>query len=316
MKPWLFVLLLSVFNSAFASLDLLKSHLDNKQYRHAIKIGEALKKQNPNSASVLFYSALAYQNDQQLELAKADYLKAIQLKPNLPELYNNLASIYVIEKDYTKAAETLTTAINSQPNIATAYANLSQIYRHLASQAYQEVLNEEIRSKKTNKPIKTQLLTQIDLNETIAPIINFDKPKTRVVKVPKAMASSKQQQDAKPTSQNLNLASPKEVIINWAKAWKTKQFNAYIQSYTVGYAPKNLNHQQWLKQREKRIKRPGSIKVTVNNFDIKFNNNKAYVNFDQSYQSATYQDKVRKRMHLMLVNKHWRITSEVTLSVL
>lgn len=322
MKFWLFVLLISVFNAAFASLAELKLHITNKQYDKAIQMGEALKQQNPNSASVLFYTALAYQNNKQLKLAKTYYLKALQLKPQLAEIYNNLAAIYVAEKNYSKAAESLTSAINSQASIATAYANLGRIYGYLASQAYQQVLADDARSKRFKTTVKTQLLTSLDFNEpvfneqTSTIKVKNEAPKIVVAGIVKKPALIIKPSKSEPKQQKAVLPSAKNAIINWAKAWKTKQYDAYINSYSNNYAPKNLNRKQWLSQSKKRIKRPGKITVAVANFDIKISRKKAYVNFDQAYRSAIYQDKVRKRMHLGLINGQWRITSETTLSVL
>jgi len=314
MNVWLFVLLFSVVsgisNQAIATLSHLKSLINHQNYSEAIQLGQKLQQQNPNSASVLFYTALAYQNNHQPEQAKSLYLKAIDKHARLPEAYNNLASIYVAEKNYLKAADTLTLAINSQHNIATAYANLSKIYRHLASQAYRQVLDDGIKKKPTKVILNTQLLATLELKETIKPILKSIITKTKQAIIKPNIVS-------KPTPlQNKPLPSAQLAISVWAKAWQNKQYTAYINSYSAHYAPKNLTHSQWLTQRNKRINRPGKISIIVDNFDIKLNNNKAYVNFDQAYRSKTYHDKVRKRMHLILTNGQWLITSEVTLSVL
>lgn len=306
MNPWLFILFFSIFNSASASLPDLKSYIANNQYAKAVNLGEALLQNNANSPSVLFYTAFAYQQTKRNQQAKMLYLKAIENNSQLPEIYNNLASIYVAEKNYDKAAETLTAAINSQKNIATAYSNLRNIYQHLASQAYQKVLDEESRKKHRTAAIKTEVLASLDLEETLKPVI---KPKPIIVAETKPINQT-EKTDIKITY------SPKQTVINWANAWKTKDYKTYINSYSSTYSPKNLSRDKWLTQREQRINRPGDIFVDVSNFDIKLSKNKAYINFDQAYRSATYSDKVRKRMHLTLINDQWRITSEVTLSVL
>jgi len=316
MNVWLFVLLLSVFanvsNQAIASLPNLKSLITSKNYTAAIELGHQLQQQNPQSVSVLFFTALAYQNNHQPERAKTLYLKAIQQNARLPEIYNNLAGIYVAEKNYLKAADTLTLAINSQPNIATAYANLSKIYRHLASQAYQQVLDDSEKTKSPNTKLKAKLIASLNFNE----IIKVIKPATPIIvaklEPPKIIQTNLNQ--AVPIVKTL--PSVQQTIIKWAKAWQNKRYNAYINSYSTNYAPRNLNHAQWLGQREKRINRPGEISIVVNNFAIKLSHKKATINFDQAYRSKTYQDKVRKRMHLSLIKGQWLITSEVTLNVL
>jgi len=317
MKAWFLLLFFCVLSPVFAinTLNDLQTQIQNNHFKKAIVIGEELKQLNPNSPSVLFYTALAYQKNNQLEQAKKLYLTAITHNTKLPEVYNNLAMIYVQQKDYDKAAETLTMAINSDSKIATAYANLSQIYRYMAGQAYQKVLDDGTRRKLPKTTIKQQLLASVDLQETLVtaptkPIIN--KPiQVAVVVPPKTI---------KPTpaiiKAGIKLPSAQQAVLTWAKAWGNKNYTQYVNSYSQSYAPKKLTHSAWLKQRKKRISRPGKISITVSNFDIKHGAHKAYVNFDQTYRSNTYQDKVRKRMHLTLIDNQWFITSEVTLSVL
>ncbi len=304
MKIWLFVFLFSAFSSVFASLPDLKSLIANKNYSKAIQLGQQLQQQNPQSASILFYTALAYQYNKQPKRAKILYLSAIKQNSHLPEVYNNLANIYVLEKNYTEAAKTLTLAINSQENIATAYKNLSKIYSHLASQAYQQVLDDGIKKKKKQPTLNTRILASLDFQETI----DF-KP------LPKIVIANTVVTKIKPTKK-ITSPSVKQTIIHWANSWQNKNYTSYTKSYAKNYAPKNLSHIEWLAQRKKRINRPGRILVSVGNFDIKINGRNATINFDQAYQSKTYKDKVRKRMHLALINNQWFITSEVTLSVL
>lgn len=319
MKALFLILFLCVFSPAHAvnTLHDLKIQLKNNQYKQAIRVGEELKRLNPNSPSVLFYTALAYQKNKQFEQAKKLYLSAITHNTKLPGVYNNLAMIYVQQKNYDEAAETLTMAINSDAKIAIAYANLSQIYRYMASQAYQKVLDDGTRQKFPKTVIKQQLLASVDLPETIviaqAPIKPIIKKPVQVAQIKPPIIIKPKPIKVTPSSQ---LPSAKQAVLNWAKAWNNKNYAHYINSYAKGFAPKGISHNTWLKQRKQRISRPGKIYVNVSNFDIKISYKKAYVNFDQIYRSNTYQDKVRKRMHLTLINNQWLITYEVTLSVL
>ncbi len=312
MNVWFFFILLIIVNPAFASIADLKALITQQNYLKAIELGQKLKQHNPDSVSVLFYTALAYQYNKQPEQAKKLYLKAIEQNTRLPEIYNNLATIYALEKNYTKAADTLTLAINSNKSIATAYANLSNIYRYMASQAYQQVLADGTSKKKHHStPLHTQLLTSLHWQEDI----NRAKP---VIKTVTAKESSAKVVAIKNNTKNINKSVPsvQQAIIDWADAWQTKRFDDYIKSYTDTYAPKNLTHTQWVAQRKQRINRPGDIFVDVRHFDIQQNGQQAIAHFNQAYRSKTYRDKVRKRMHLRLINGRWLITSEVTLSVL
>lgn len=300
--------------SASASISELKALIENKHFSKAQIMGEKLLLKQPNSPVTLFFTALAMQQQNQLSKAKVLYLKAINTEPTFIESYNNLAHIYVIEKDYKKATEILTQALKAQSNTATAYDNLSAIYKYLASQAYLKVLDNGSQKTKT-KPLKTKLITALSIkNEASTPLV------TAKVNIPKASPQTKTA--TKQTIQNKSAekeASNKliqDTILAWAKDWQNKRFEAYTSYYIANYAPKQQTHQQWLNHRKKRIVRPDPIQVKVSNFDIVFKNAKAYVNFDQAFKSNNYQDKVRKRMHLIKSDTGWKISSEVTLSVL
>ena len=57
-----------------------------------------------------------------------------------------------------------------------------------------------------------------------------------------------------------------EKVMNWAKAWSSKDFDIYTGSYTPDYRDKFNTHAQWVKHRRGRILRPGDIKVEVSDF--------------------------------------------------
>lgn len=304
MKAWFSALLLYFICSTSAVASDLKTLIDTQQFKQAIKLGQQLQQQQPDSASVLFYTAMAYQRTQQFEKAKTLYESAIEHDPSSPEIYNNLALIYIEQGNLTKASEVLTQAIKAQKSTAIAYDNLSQIYRHIASQAYSQVLDDGTKKPTRRNKIQAELIASIDLTVPtlkVEPVIVASTLKQPIENSPKQP-----------------MPDVKSALLNWASAWQEKEYHAYINSYTANYAPRNLTHTEWLSQRKKRILRPGKIRVKVSNLDITIapKNNKAYVNFDQEFWSTNYQDKVRKRMHLKLIDNQWYISSEVTLSVL
>jgi len=60
--------------------------------------------------------------------------------PELPEPYNNLASLFAAKGQYEKAKTALEMAIQTNPSYGTAYENLGDVYAKMASQAYDKAL--------------------------------------------------------------------------------------------------------------------------------------------------------------------------------
>ena len=69
---------------AFLNINKINDAIEN--FSNAIKI-------NQENVLSFFYRGIAYLKLNKLDLAKLDYEKAISLKPDFPELYNNLANI-------------------------------------------------------------------------------------------------------------------------------------------------------------------------------------------------------------------------------
>jgi hypothetical protein len=106
-------------------------------------------------------------------------------------------------------------------------------------------------------------------------------------------------------------------LIGWAKAWSEKKFDAYIGYYSVDHKLDFPSHQAWIAHREKRILRPGFIKIEVSNFQIRAqSDNRATIDFEQSFNSLDYSDRVIKRLRLNRINSKWKITDEQVLSAL
>ena len=58
--------------------------------------------------------------------------------PELPEPYNNLATLYAAQGQYDKARLALETAIRTDPGYGVAYENLGDVYARLAGQSYEK----------------------------------------------------------------------------------------------------------------------------------------------------------------------------------
>ena len=74
------------------------------------------KKSNKECAETYYNCGLAHSKKDELELAIADYTKAINLKPDYADAYYNRGVAYRIKGDYKLAITDYTKAIEIEPN--------------------------------------------------------------------------------------------------------------------------------------------------------------------------------------------------------
>ena len=105
-------------------------------------------------------------------------------------------------------------------------------------------------------------------------------------------------------------------VNNWARAWSEQNVAHYVASYVKNYST-NSSHSAWLKQRTNKLTRPKSIAIGIAKLEVMLlDENTARAEFEQSYKSNTYQDKVIKQMTLSLQDGSWKISAEKTLKPL
>ena len=76
-------------------------------------------------------------------------------------------------------------------------------------------------------------------------------------------------------------------------------------------------HKDWAEYRTQRILRPGFIKIGISNIQIRAQTkNLAIIDFQQSFDSLDFSDRVVKRLGLSRINSQWKITDERVLTVL
>lgn len=279
-----------------ASLQDLQNLLEQKRYSAAAETGAQLLQQYPDGERVRFLVAYAYQMNGQAEQAIALYRALIVDNPGLPEPRNNLAMIYLERGDYDRASQMLIEAINSHPSYATAYDNLSRIYKGIASEAYRRAVSESSEPAKYRHDIE---LTPLARLESLSPGDDAGSA----------------------TPDAIEIANRGTLLIErvkrWARAWSDKDFDAYTGYYAPDYRADQATREQWIAQRRSRILRPGDIRVAVDAFEIRSRSeNRAIIDFRQSFDSPTYSDRVVKRLVLNRIGGQWKITEERVLSVL
>jgi len=286
----------SVFSAgSVGDLELL---IDRENYTEAAEIGEQLLTKHPGHARIQFLTAFAYQKSQKNWKAAYHYKKLILQHPELPEPRNNLAMIFIADGDYEKASELLIDAINTHKSYAIAYQNLNRIYASTASEAYKLALSESAEPPKQRPLIELTALSELNsIDSRLAP----DTPPAQKTLVDIA------------NFETLLI----EQVINWAKAWGNKDFETYAGYYSSEYKTEFETHSDWVKHRRERIMQPEFIKIGVSNVQIRTQNeNRAIIEFEQSYDSPNYTDRVIKRLALSRIGSQWKITDETVISVL
>jgi tetratricopeptide (TPR) repeat protein len=84
---------------------------------------------NESDIQELLKSAQLQINQGNFEKAKNLFKKVISINNNIPEVYNNLGSIYLNEKNFKEAIKYLNQAIKLNPKLSIAYLNLGIIYQ-------------------------------------------------------------------------------------------------------------------------------------------------------------------------------------------
>ena len=88
------------------------SYLNLNKIDNAIENFSLVLKSNKDNVLSYFYRAIAYYKKNDFENSKLDYEKAISLKPNMPELYNNLAGVNYKNGENEEAIKNFTHALN------------------------------------------------------------------------------------------------------------------------------------------------------------------------------------------------------------
>lgn len=106
-----------------------------------------------------------------------------------------------------------------------------------------------------------------------------------------------------------------QLINGWASAWSSQDVLAYLNYYAYGYSPsQEISHTQWRQGRNKRLKKPAFIKVTVSDISLaKMDDGRIRTVFRQDYRSNTYQDTVYKTLIFSEQQDGWKIAAETTL---
>jgi Flp pilus assembly protein TadD/ketosteroid isomerase-like protein len=292
---------------------------------------------NPRDPQARFLKGLILTDQGNSKEAVEVFEKLTRDHPELPEPYNNLAVIYAGQGQYDKARAALERAMRTHPTYATAYDNLGGVYAKLASQAYDKALQtgsanagEQNKlvlvremSDRAQRPTRTAAAdkgpaTQAVVaaaqppgqsqpsaqTQPVAQPVTQPQPAAR----PRPVAAAKPAQSATPAA----AADVLQTVNAWAKAWSTKDADAYLGFYAKDFVtPKGEPRAEWEKSRRQRIAAPKSIAVTVESPKVALAaDGQASVTFRQGYRSDVTKVSANKTLLLVKSDSGWLIRQE------
>jgi tetratricopeptide (TPR) repeat protein len=263
--------------------------------------------------------------------AIATFSKLTEDFPELPEPYNNLAVLYAGQSQFDKARAALEMAIRTNPSYATAHENLGDVYAKLASQAYSKAL--QLDTGNAGVPPKLSLIRNIFTTtaggsppaaagaaaKPAAPVIAVApapapataaaaKPSvTAAAPVPAAVAP------AAPASSGAGESEVRAAVAAWAKAWSSRNMEAYLSAYGPGFEPAGgQSRSAWEVDRKARIVPRSRIEVDVSDLSVEVNGDRATARFQQAYSSDTLNVSSRKTLQMARSGGRWLIVRETT----
>jgi len=236
------------------------------------------------------------------------YQSIINTHPKIPEAYNNLAALYLEQKNIQQAKVVLEQGLKAHEGYARLYESLTAINIALARDAYSKAL--QIDLKPSSVTIASLPLTTKKSSKKEESAINV-KPVVESSEVVKKPSTPKI--DSQKTASSDKVI--KRVLQAWSVAWSAQSVDTYLSFYHEKYQPaKGLSRAKWVKSRRIRLNKPHWIKVGLSDFNIIKNTGKqVVVNFKQLYQSNSFRDVSLKQMVLLNTGNDWQILREKSL---
>jgi len=248
--------------------------------------------------------------------------------PAWPEPKNNLAVAMLNLGKMDLAQQALEDAVGSQPSFRTAQDNRQRLYDYLAAIAYDRALGKSAQTA----PPKLDLLTRLALPEPSTPMPARPAPvkqapvKPAPVKPAPVKPAPVMPAPVKQVPTQLASASPthnpakqvsatiRQRLLAWSRAWSAADVDAYLATYSRHFKPASpeTDYNEWRNIRRARLTIPDNTRVELDNIHIYLdqNNARALAEFEQSYRSDHYHDRVVKQLQLTLEQGQWLIVSE------
>lgn len=113
------------------------------QFEAALQRAEAALAARPKDPQMRFTKGVLLESLQRRAEAAEVFERLVEDYPELPEPYNNLATLHAAAGDYDKARVALEQALRANPSFALAHQNLGDVHAALAGRAYARALQIE-----------------------------------------------------------------------------------------------------------------------------------------------------------------------------
>lgn len=291
MKNFFLVLILFFSINVVFSNDIILL-IDNGQFEAAEKQIKSKLNSTPNDLNTLILKGILITKSDSPQNGLNFFLNLETKFKNTPEILNNIGVIYSLLGNTPKAVDYFEKSIKSKQFSNDAFTNLRNSLAKIASETYSKALNIK---KEKNKLDQLSFSYVLSSQETKVVI---DKKNTiEDLPIEKKLVSKKLARD---------------LINNWISAWTNNDFTSYKSSYIDDFKGRFLSHQDWLDNREPRVKYTKNIIIKINNLQIvEQSDSKFKVRFTQDYSSSAIKSVGTKILEFTLIDNVFKISSEI-----
>ena len=129
------------------TLSEANQHYIDKKYQSAIQLTKSIIQKAPENIAAKILQAQSLSKLNKHKQAIKLYQAVLEARPDMPEVYNNLASLYARQGELEVARQTLENGIATNKQYQTLYENLSAIYVEMARGAYSKALKLGVQAK-------------------------------------------------------------------------------------------------------------------------------------------------------------------------
>ena len=320
------------YSADLSTLDIKRLHtvVQERGHTQALEIIASLPLEVQQRLDIRFYRATSLAGIGKNGEAIAAFEKLIDLEPQHPEFYNNLAMLLVEEGKLLEAQQALELGLRSHNSYAMLYNNLTVVFETMARRSYAKAL----QIKGEQSPVLTSLvaLESFAPPETVNPVTviaaantnnGILPPPQAVIEIVSEIHSG--QGDIKPRTNKVNADEPMPALnrqiearlYQWIDSWQRKDVDGYIDSYSPNFKSRAYRSREaWLKGRAERIGKSAKIDISIEAIKIEtISSNRIQADFMMDYRSDRYSDLSKKRLVFKQIEGRWRIVRELTLAV-
>ena len=291
MKNFFLVLILFFSINVVFSNDIILL-IDNGQFEEAEKQIKSKLNSTPNDLNTLILKGILITKSDSPQNGLNFFLNLETKFKNTPEILNNIGVIYSLLGNTPKAVDYFEKSIKSKQFSNDAFTNLRNSLAKIASETYSKALNIKKEKNKLDQLSFSYLVSSQETKMAIEKNNTLEE-----LPIEKKLVSKKQAQD---------------LINNWISAWTNNDFTSYKNSYIDDFKGRFLSHQDWLDNREPRVKYTKNIIIKINNLKIiEQSDSKFKVRFTQDYSSSTIKSVGTKILEFTLIDNVFKISSEI-----